>query len=111
MDWYLIYLNHPCGSRLAKTIRGVYYWKGLVIQAELYANPCKICQRFKNRNTIYVQLLHKNIVELKPWDLVHVDLIGSYSKSIKQQQPGSAIMKNNGNLACMTMIDPSTGWF
>ena len=27
----------------------------------------------------------KNIAELKPWDLVHVDLIGPYSKSIIQQ--------------------------
>ena len=52
----------------------------------------------------------KNIAELKPWDLVHVDLIGPYSKSIIQQQSGRSIIKTNVSLTCMTMIDPATGW-
>ena len=43
--------------------------------------------------------------------MVHVDLIGLYSKSIIQQQPGGAIIKNNVSLAGMIMIDPAMGWF
>ena len=42
---------------------------------------------------------------------MHVDLIGTYIKSIKQQQPGGAIINNDVSLACMTMINPATGWF
>ena len=40
-----------------------------------------------------------------------MDPSGSYSKSIIQQQPGGAIIKNNLSLICITMINPATGWF
>ena len=43
--------------------------------------------------------------------MVHVDLIGSYSKSKIQQHPKSSIIKNNFILTCMMMINPSAGWF
>ena len=39
------------------------------------------------------------------------DLIGLYSKSIRKQQPGGAVISDNVSLACMTMINPATGWF
>ena len=84
---------------------------GLVTQAELFAKICKTCQQFKKRKTIYGHLPPKNIAELKPWDIVHVDLIGPYSKTIIQQQPGNTVIRNNASLTCMTMIDPATGWF
>ena len=53
----------------------------------------------------------KNITELEPWDTVDVDLIGPYSKSIRQQHLGGAIINNNFCLAFMTIIDPAIGWF
>ena len=37
----------------------------------------------KNSNNLYGNIITKIIVELKPWDLVHVDLIGPYAKSIR----------------------------
>ena len=110
LDWYHFYLNHPSGSSLAKTIQDVYYWEGLVMQAELFAKTCKICQQFKNRKTLYGHLPPKNIAELKPWDTVHVDLIGPYSKSIRQHQLGGTVIWNNARLTCMTIIDPAKGW-
>ena len=61
--------------------------------------------------TIYGNLLLKNISKLKPWDFVHVYLIGPYSKSIRQYHSGGAIVCKNSSLTCMTMIDPATGWF
>ena len=79
----------------------VCYWKGLVMQVELYAKPCKVCQRFKNRNTLYGHLPPHNIAELKTWDLVHVELIGTYSKYIRQKHLGAAIIKNNVSLTCI----------
>ena len=42
---------------------------------------------------------------------MHVDLIGPYSKSIRQQQPGGTVILKNYILTCMTIIDPATGWF
>ena len=52
-----------------------------------------------------------NIAELKLWDAVHVDLIGPYSKSIRQQHLGVSIIKNNVSLSCMKIINLTTGWF
>ena len=83
----------------------------LVKQLQLYSKLYKICQQFKNRKTLYGHLPPKNIAELKPWDLVHVDLIGPNIKSIIQQQTVSAIIRNNVSLTYMTMIEPTTGWF
>ena len=42
---------------------------------------------------------------------MHVDLIGPYIKSIRQQQPGGTVIRKNSSITCMTMIDPATGWF
>ena len=66
---------------------------------------------FQKRKTLYGNLPYTNIAELKLWDLVHVDLIGPYIKSIRQQKPGSSIIHKNISLTYMTMIDPTTGWF
>ena len=109
--WYHIYLNHPGGGRIANKTREVCYWKGLATQVELYAKPCKICQKFKKRNNIHGHLPPKIIEELKQWDLVHIDLIGPYSKSILQNHPDRVIIKKDVSLTYKTMIDPDTGWF
>ena len=52
-----------------------------------------------------------NIAEIKLWNTVHVDLIGPYSKSIRQHQTGGIVIRKNASLTCMSMIDPATGWF
>ena len=65
---------------------------------------------FQKINTIFGHMTTKNIAELKPLDLVHVGLIFPYSSSIRQHQPGGAIINNNVSLTCMTMTDPATSW-
>ena len=57
------------------------------------------------------QKFDKFFKELQTWDLAHVDLICTYSNSIRQQHPGGAIMQKDDSLTCTTMIDPVTGWF
>ena len=109
--WYHFYLNHPGGSRVKKTTREVCYWKGLVTKAELFSKIWYIRQHFKKRRTLYGHLPHKNTAELKPWGLMHIDLIGPYRKSIIQQQPGGAIIQKNASLNWMTMIEPTKIWF
>ena len=59
--WYYLYLNHPCGSILAKIIRELCYYKGLVTQSELFAKLCKLCQQFKKIKALYGHLSPKNI--------------------------------------------------
>ena len=65
----------------------------------------------KQEKYFYGNLPPKNIAELKPWYLVHSELIRSYSKSIKQQQSDCAMIKNTVSLTWMTMIEPTTCWF
>ena len=77
----------------------------------MYSKLCKICQHFKKRKNIYEHLPDKNIPELRPWYLVHVDLISPYRKSIIQKKPVGNIINNNISLTCMKMVDPATVWF
>ena len=81
------------------------------MQAELYANPFKIRKQFKSIKTIFWNISHKRLVDLKPWYLVHVDLVLPYSNSIRQQKLVGATINNNISLACMMIFDPATGWF
>ena len=60
----------------------------------MYDNMLNICQQFKKRNILYGRLTPNNIAELKPWGMVHVDLVGTYSMSIRQQNPGGATINN-----------------
>ena len=96
---------------MQKITQELCYWKFLVTQAELFVKRCKICQQFKKIKSLYGNMPSKNIAEIKAWNLVHVDLIGPYSKSIIQQQPDGTVIFNNPNLTCMKIIDPATGWF
>ena len=56
-------------------------------------------------------MITKNIAELKQWDTVHVDLIYSYGKSIRQNKPGGTVIRKNASLTFMAMIDLAAGWF
>ena len=105
IERYRLYLNHQGGSRIADKIREACYWKGLFMQA-----ICMLSRAIYIK-TLYVYLPPRIITELKPRYLVHVDLVGQYSKSIRQQQPGGAIIKKHFSLTCMTIIDLATGWF
>ena len=111
LDWFHFLSKPPRWQQTCKKHRGLCYWKCLVTQAQMCTKACKICQQFKKRKTIYRHLPPRNIAELKPWNAVHVDLIGPYIKSIRQQQPGGTVIRKNSSLTCMTMIDPATGWF
>ena len=42
---------------------------------------------------------------------MHIDLIGPYSITAKQTQPGGEIKEVELRLTAMTMVDPATGWF
>ena len=65
------------------------------MKVKMYAKLCKICRSIKNIKTLYGNLPHSNIAEIRLWDSVHVELIISYSKSIRQQHPGGAIITTN----------------
>ena len=91
IEWYHYFLNHPGGDRLYKTINRVCYWKGMSSQANNFCQKCKECQQHKPRKRKYGQLPPKNIGELVPWETVHTDLIGPYTITTNQLQPGGKV--------------------
>ena len=110
LNWYHHYLNHPGGDRLGNTIKQTCYWKGLSNQAKQFVKACKICQQHKKKRK-YGHVPAKTIEDLVPWRTVHTDLIGPYSITAKQIQPGGDIKEIELKLTAMTMVDPATGWF
>ena len=95
---------------MGNTIRQTCYWKGLSNQAKQHVKTCKVCQQHKKKRK-YGLLPAKKIKELVPWETVHIDLIGPYSVTAKQIQPGGSIKEVELTLTAMTMVDPATGWF
>ena len=84
----------------------------MATQAAEFCKKCKVCQKHKLKRTKYGQLPPKNIGDLLvPWETVHIDLIGPYSVTAKQIQPGGTIKEVEMKLTCMTMLDPATGSF
>ena len=110
LNWYHHYLNHPRGDRLANTIKQNCYWKGLSNQAKQFVKTCKICQQYKKKRK-YGHVPVKTIQDLIPWKTVHIYLIGPYSITAKQTQPGGEIKEVELQLTAMTMVDPAMGWF
>ena len=110
LNWYHHYLNHPGGDRLGNTIKETCYWKGLSSQAKKFVKTCQVCQKHKKKGK-YGHVPAKTIEDLVPWRTVHTDLIGPYSITAKQLQPGGAIKEIELKLTAMTMVDPATGWF
>ena len=110
LNWYHHYLNHPGKDRLANTIKQNCYCKGLSNQAKQFVKMCKICQQHKRKRK-YRHVPVKTIDDLVPWRTVHTDLIGPYSITAKQTQPGRKIKEVELQLTAMTMVDPAMGWF
>ena len=53
----------------------------------------------------------KRVETLVPWETVHIDLIGPYTVTAQQIQPGGELKEVELKLTAMTMVDPATGWF
>ena len=111
INWYHHYLCHPGEDRLYNTMKGVCYWKGMKTQIRDFCKRCSVCQRGKKRKRKYGHLPPKNVDDLVPWETVHVDLIGPYSLTAKQQLPDGSVQDKDFSLTCMTFVDPATGWF
>ena len=109
--WYHFFINNPGVIRLANMIWQVWYWKRIVMQAGMYIKMYNKCLQLKNRKTLYELPPLNNIESLKPWNLVHINLVGPYTKSKIKHHPGGAITKKYLILDYIAMIDPATGWF
>ena len=102
VDWYHKILCHQGETRTDHTLRQHFYWKGLCTTVHYVCKKCPTCQRAKIANQKYGKLPPKQ-AKTNSWDTLYVDLISPY----KIPQKG----KNPLRFWCLTMIDPTTGWF
>ena len=80
-------------------------------QATQYAKQYKVFFKRSKLKKRYEHLPPMNIAELKPWNMVHIYLIGPYNKTVQQLQPGNLIKDVYLNSTCMTFIYPCTRWY
>ena len=95
-------LCHPEETRTEHTLLQHFDWKGLRTTVHNVCKKCPTCQISKTINKKYGKLPPKRD-ETSPWDMLCVDLIGSYTIPRKG--------KKSLKLWCITMINPATGWF
>ena len=99
--WYHEYLSHPGQVRTEQTLRQHFIWPGLRTDVEKFCKTCKKCQLTKKRQQKYGKLPVKD-TEAKPWNEVHVDLIGPWTVTANGQKH---------QLNALTIIDPANYWF
>jgi len=102
IDWYHTTLMHPGINRTEQTIKMHFIWPRLHEDVKQLCKSCKICQLTKKTKIKYGKLPPKE-AEVRPWDILCIDLIGPYT--VKKGN------KKEWKLSFLTMIDPATGWF
>ena len=95
-------LCHPGETRTEHTLCQHFDWRGLCTTVHDVCKKCPTFQRAKTTNQKYGKLPPKQ-AETNPFDTLCVDLIGPYMIPRKGKPP----LK----FWCLTMINPSTGWF
>jgi len=103
--WYHLTLMHPGEKRLELTIAQNCTW---IVLSTTCINVCKRCENCavsKKRDKKYGLLPPKPTLEVIPWQMLCVDLVGPY-KFGNVKKPKTYI-----EFHCMTMIDPATEFF
>jgi transposase InsO family protein len=105
-------LAHPGETRTIKTIEQHFHWQTLSCNVKQFVQTCQTCQHYKQQRKNYGHLPTKIQCDIKPWNEVHVDLIGPWiipqrpSKSPKLSAKPD--VKQPLQVLALTMIDLST---
>jgi hypothetical protein len=71
-------LAHPGETRTIKTIEQHFHWQTLSRDIKQSVQTCQTCQHYKQQCKNYGHLPTKIQRYIKPWNEVHVDLIGPW---------------------------------
>ena len=105
VEWYHTMLAHPGETHTELTMGQHYCWKGMRTTVQSVCGRCPTCQETKKQFRKYGKLPPKE-PEVIPWYTLCIDLIGPYSFDVTVKGRKKTII-----LHCLTMIDPTTGWF
>jgi hypothetical protein len=81
--WTDLYLVHPGGTRLEKTLSKLCTWPNMARDIQVYTKTCMKCQLFKTNSKKYRQMRSKEADPPIPWNRVNMDFTGSYDVKIK----------------------------
>ena len=89
-------LAHPGMNCTEETIRQHFWWPKMREMINDYVEKCDICQRFKKQKKNYGHLPPKD-AEAIPWQILCVDLVGSYTIQQKKGETFYSEKINHGN--------------
>jgi hypothetical protein len=75
LDWYHDNLVHPGETKMINTIRLVFTWDGLNMQAKRLVKTCATCQMCKKAGKKKYGLLPPKDAKLIRWNQINLDLI------------------------------------
>jgi transposase InsO family protein len=75
--------GHPGAERSSDTARQTYWWFGIVNDLEKHVKNCKACARRKARNAVPAVPIQQYDSPSMPWDRVHIDLTGPFTRSAR----------------------------
>ena len=80
ISWYHQNLGHSASDRQNKTMRPIFYWPGMSSAIERFIRTCVTCKREKlhGGKQQHGLLPPRMLQSAKPFDVVHVDLIGPH---------------------------------
>ncbi|OWZ13223.1 LOW QUALITY PROTEIN: Pol Polyprotein [Phytophthora megakarya] len=81
MDWYHQNLCHPGGIRQYKTMHQIFYWPSMATTITEFCDKCQTCKHPKihGGKQGYGKLPPRTLKTVEPFEIVHIDLIGSYN--------------------------------
>jgi hypothetical protein len=112
VDWYHTMLAHPGKTRTIKTIEQHFHWQTLSCDIKQFIQTCQTCQHYKQQRKNYGHLPTKIQCNIKPWNEIHVVLIGPWiilqCPSKSPNLSAKPDVKQRLQVLAFTMIDPST---
>ena len=88
--------GHFGRDRTLELLRRKWWWKGIAKDVEEYIKSCDKCQRIKAPTGITLLALQP-IVAKRPWSIVTLDFVGSFTPAIETQ-----------HTECLVMVDKFT---
>ncbi len=77
LHWYHDCLQHPCVHRMQATVKEHLYWPRIDQDIATYVKNCTVCQSYKiTAVKKYGKIPLPKSTTIKPWEEVHVDMVG-----------------------------------
>jgi hypothetical protein len=109
LHWYHDCLQHPGVRCMQATVKEHLYSPKIDQDIARYVKTCSICQTYKIMAVKkYGKIPLPRSLTIKPWEEVHVDMIGPWTVHFElQDRPGTTIVQQ---LQALTILDKGMGW-